>query len=1005
MFQKTIIDKYLKLHIQINKEKLDELFSKFVSYFLDAKVQDNIRTIKEEQFQEGFLRELFVNTLGYTIQPSPNYNLVPEKKNKQDSQKADGAILVGGAVAAVIELKSLKTPNLKDIDTQAFNYKAGHVNCRYVITSNFEKLRFYIDNKTECEEFNLFSLTKAEFVRLHLLISYDSISVDLPQRIKEESLSEEESITNKLYKDYSEFKRALFSDIVAHNPTYSKLLLFKKTQKLLDRLLFIFFAEDKLLLPSNTILGHIQNWERLMRDPLNPRQRLYDRFKGYFHLLNIGSREHGVYAYNGGLFAFDEVLDNITISDDILASHTEQISKYDFDTEVDVNILGHIFENSLSEIEEVTEEIVSGTKRVSRRKKDGVFYTPRYITTYIVENTIGRLCLEKRAEFEINEEDYVVDQSRKKPALKKLVSKLNAYRNWLLSLTICDPACGSGAFLNAALDFLISEHGQIDEMSANIHGVSMVIPDIETSILENNLFGVDINEESVEIAKLSLWLRTAKPQRKLNSLSNNIKCGNSLISDPSIAGEKAFDWQTEFSQIFANGGFDVVIGNPPYGAKLSKTHTKYFAKYYSNWGISDSLNDTYFIFYVLSLRDILSHNGILGFITPNTWKSIESAKCFRTTLLNNINILQIIQHTNKVFIDATVDCDTLIVKKQSSDSDICIRFMREDQITREHYISAERLRGQDYINLFLTEHDYLLIEKIKGQSVRVKDILLIKNGIKPYEKGKGKPAQTDIIMRDKPFTSKVRIDSTFSPLVGGSLFNRYILLWDNNYWIQYGEWLAAPRDPIIFSMPEKLIFRQTSDKIIGTYITDGFIMRNNTHIVLPKLDNTLNLKSVLVMLNSKLSNYYYWTINPEKGEAMAEVKAFHLGLLPIKEISKIEEKSFIEQAEIMLELNNNLYSKNKKFQRRLNDNFDGLKMTGALERCDDGEFKGLLAQLKKQKFSLSLKQQDEWEGYFDNYKAECNTMRSQIAATDNKIDQMVYELYALTSEEIKIIEA
>ena len=210
MFQKTIIDKYLKLHIQINKEKLDELYSKFVSYFLDAKVQDNIRTIKEEQFQEGFLRELFVNTLGYTIQPSPNYNLVPEKKNKQDSQKADGAILVGGAVAAVIELKSLKTPNLKDIDTQAFNYKAGHVNCRYVITSNFEKLRFYIDNKTECEEFNLFSLTKAEFVRLHLLISYDSISVDLPQRIKEESLSEEESITNKLYKDYSEFKRALF---------------------------------------------------------------------------------------------------------------------------------------------------------------------------------------------------------------------------------------------------------------------------------------------------------------------------------------------------------------------------------------------------------------------------------------------------------------------------------------------------------------------------------------------------------------------------------------------------------------------------------------------------------------------------------------------------------------------------------------------------------------------------------------------------------------------------
>jgi REP element-mobilizing transposase RayT len=119
-----------------------------------------------------------------------------------------------------------------------------------------------------------------------------------------------------------------------------------------------------------------------------------------------------------------------------------------------------------------------------------------------------------------------------------------------LQITICDPACGSGAFLNQALDFLIAEHRYIDELQAKLFGDSLILSDIEKSILENNLFGVDLNEESVEIAKLSLWLRTAQPNRKLNDLSNNIKCGNSLIDDPAVAGEKAFNWQKEFPQVF-----------------------------------------------------------------------------------------------------------------------------------------------------------------------------------------------------------------------------------------------------------------------------------------------------------------------------------------------------------------------------------------------------------------------------------------------------------------------
>jgi type II restriction/modification system DNA methylase subunit YeeA len=186
-------------------------------------------------------------------------------------------------------------------------------------------------------------------------------------------------------------------------------------------------------------------------------------------------------------------------------------------------------------------------KSKSKRKKDGVFYTPKYITKYIVDNTVGKLCQEKKQELSIDEAEFAKDRKGRKTAtLKKLDAQLKTYREWLLQLTICDPACGSGAFLNQALEFLMDEHRYVDELESHLLGYAMVFPDVENHILERNIYGVDINEESVEIARLSLWLRTAKKGRKLNSLSSNIKVGNSLIDDPAVAGDLAFNWQEEF---------------------------------------------------------------------------------------------------------------------------------------------------------------------------------------------------------------------------------------------------------------------------------------------------------------------------------------------------------------------------------------------------------------------------------------------------------------------------
>jgi type I restriction-modification system DNA methylase subunit len=552
IFQKSVVNKHLAT---LDKKQVEKAFEKFKGIYTPKKISE-IQKLKEEEYQDGFLRDIFVEILGYTLKPDEKYDLVREFKNKDDGRKADGAVLKDGKAVVVIELKSTRTKDLKTVTEQAFNYKNNQPDCKYVITSNFRKLRFYIDYANEYEEFDLFNLQRNRFELLYLILHKESIFSDLPLKLKAETRFHEENISDKLYKDYSGFKRKIYDNLIKNNPQYDKITLFKKSQKFLDRLLFVFFAEDTGLVPPNAISKIVEQWEMLKE--LDEYKTLYSRFVKFFEHLDKGHKykTYELPSYNGGLFAPDEILDNITIDDEILKDDALKLSAYDFNTDVDVNILGHIFEHSLTEIEEITAEI-EGTatdKRKSKRKKDGVFYTPKYITQYIVENTIGKLCDVKRKELAIEEIEFDGSYKNKDGKLsakgKKLFGKLNAYKDWLLSLKIVDPACGSGAFLNQALNFLIDEHKHIDDIIAELTGDAIRLFDTDKTILENNLYGVDINEESVEIAKLSLWLRTAKKGRKLSNLNANIKCGNSLIADSEIAGDKAFDWEKEFPQVF-----------------------------------------------------------------------------------------------------------------------------------------------------------------------------------------------------------------------------------------------------------------------------------------------------------------------------------------------------------------------------------------------------------------------------------------------------------------------
>ena len=1008
-FQNSVIKKYLAA---LDNERVAKAWEDYKAYFLNKEIQENIRSSKEEQFQEGFLRELFVKVFGYTLNPSPNFNLITEQKNETDAKKADGAILRDEKVIGVIELKDHKTTDLSHVERQAFGYKSQHKDTKYVVISNFEKLRFYIDNAVEHIEWNLFTLNEDDFRLLYFCLAWQNINADLPLKAKQESVSNEDQITQQLYKDYSAFKREIFADILANNttdetPKEQKLLFFKKTQKLLDRLLFIFFAEDCGLLPPNSMVEILKQWEQLKEmDEYVP---LYNRIKKYFGYMDTGwqGKKYEIFAYNGGLFKPDEVLDSIKISDDILARFTRKLADYDYSTEVDVNILGHIFENSLNEIEEVTAQINAGeAPTVSKRKRDGVFYTPQYITKYIVENTVGRLCAEKKAEMGIDEAEYFADKNRQMATKKRLLDQLTRYREWLLGITICDPACGSGAFLNAALQFLMTEHKLLDEMEAKITGSTIAFQAVENSILENNLYGVDINEESVEIARLALWLRTAKPHRKLNSLNDNIKCGNSLISDPAIAGDKAFNWQAEFPQVFEKGGFDVVIGNPPYvnAIELKKSYSDVEYDYLKqNYSTAKGTVDLYIYFFERGLN-ITKPNGFLAYITPNRYLSASYGKALRDLILEKYSFCQLIDYSDKkVFEDAsTYPVITILQNNKNNPLVECGKFDDSHELIKKNYPSDKLSILEDNILGFLLNDKLALSLKVINQS----DSLANVGEINATSTAKEADEYAPLICEDIIDGYKLINTGTIDPFItkwGFSTLTKQGKQYLKPFLPRNNDFISANRHKLYSS--KKIIISKIGLSCEAFYDKEAEYASIDTNCIHSFTDEYIP-EYVLCWLNSKLYNYVFECLfdGLRMSGGYLLFSAPNLKNTYIKHIPLADQQPFIDLADRMLSLNKDLQTKRARFLRRLQANMPEVKVTGALETFDTLDFAGFVAELKKQKIKLSLVQQDEWEEYFGQYKAALNEVSAQISATDKEIDERVYALYGLTDEEIKTIE-
>ena len=784
------------------------------------------------------------------------------------------------------------------------------------------------------------------------------------------------------------WRELLARNIALRNPNLTQRELNFAVQQTIDRVIFLRICEDR----------GIEDYGRLMalKNGNNVYRRLFQLFRkaddkynsGLFHFKKEKSRE-----------TFDGLTPNLIVDDNILKDIFKNLyypdSPYEFSV-LPADILGQVYEQFLGKIIRLTPKHQAKIEEKPEvRKAGGVYYTPTYIVNYIVKQTVGKLV------------------EGKKPGPRGAVSKLK----------MLDPACGSGSFLLGAYQYLLDWHrdqyvnddpekwakGKTPRLYQTYKGEWRLTTDERKRILLNNIYGVDIDPQAVEVTKLSLLLKvlegedeqsigkqmTIFQERVLPDLANNIKCGNSLIGPDfhenrmSLLDEEemyrvnVFDWNAEFPEIIKNGGFDAVIGNPPYGDYFNKTEKDYLLKKYAN-SFSGTF-DIYINFFSLTLK-ILKNKGRLCFITPHTFLNYSQFSSLRQLLLTGNNISLIIQIKN-VFEDAVVDNVVILITKSLDQKDNLKVGIFKEKIKSINdaelkTISSKNLSSKSFLIKTTEKFD---INKLSNNSFKLSDYVKITQGIttggNSYfigQKNEFIEYGIDEILLKKTIKGKdidryknecneeyILYSTKFLPNIHqekiANFLEAYKKKLSKKRETKQGKlpWycLHWPRNENDFNK-KKILIRQTASKIIGVFDNEGYYPIDTIHTLnLINDDNNSSklLQYILGILNSKLFEYlYHWKLD-EVGKVYPQIKKVNIEWLPIRKINfeNSEEKSQYDQ---MVSLVNQMLTMNKK-----------------------------LAEAKTPQAKEILQRQME--------------------ATDKQIDQLVYELYDLTDEEIKIVES
>ncbi|HQN05697.1 MAG TPA: TaqI-like C-terminal specificity domain-containing protein, partial [Anaerolineaceae bacterium] len=465
-----------------------------------------------------------------------------------------------------------------------------------------------------------------------------------------------------------------------------------------------------------------------------------------------------------------------------------------------------------------------------------------------------------------------------------------------------------------------------------------------------------------ESGQLSLGLERALPD-----LGRNIQCGNSLIGEDYFAGQlvvdeeerwrvNPFEWRHAFPQVFAQGGFNAVIGNPPYlgGREWKEENGRKYDYFVKKYYVAEYQFDIYSLFWERGI-EILNCKGFIGIITPNTWLNNQSNLKLREFILANTSVILIVDYSKaNVFEKVVVLPIVTILRKGKIESSQVSIFRGKDNYTKFLHEISQDIWNEDQLKIFnidLTGYEIAVREKIEKEKQPLQNFALIKFGVKLYETGKGHPPQKPNFASDHVYEASDQIDKTYRRFLEGKDIQPYRILYKNR-WLKYGNNLAAPRDPELFNGNRILVRRIVSDRLICAYTDEDFVTSQLLQIVKP--NNPRKSKAILGVLNSSLMAFFFRKKFNRQDKTFPEIRIYELSSLPFPDL-----ESNVIEVEQNYEIINNLVEKMLILQEQIG-------------HC--------------------------------RIPFEEEQLRRQIAATDRQIDQLVYQLYGLTEEEIRIVE-
>ena len=741
-----------------------------------------------------------------------------------------------------------------------------------------------------------------------------------------------DTLDKRFVQSLDQWRKYLAVSIALNNRKINDEELNYAVQQTIDRLIFLRFCEDRAV------------------EPYGQLQKSVSKGDAYKNLLDLFQQADD--KYNSGLFDFekDTITPKLKVDNKVIKIVIDELyypkCNYEFSV-MPVEILGNAYEQFLGKVIRITPaRSVKIEQKPEVRKAGGVYYTPQYIVDYIVKRTVGKQ----------------IDGKTPKEIEK---------------IKIVDPACGSGSFLLGAFEYLLNYHinwyhqkGYATKKGKDnpFTPQGTLTTHEKKRILLSNIYGVDLDSNAVEVTKLSLLLKCMEGEteasikqqislfheRVLPDLDENIKNGNSLIDTDFYGNEidlgyertiKPFSWKKKFLGVFKDGGFDVVIGNPPYIQLamynwFDDKQKKYLLnKYCSSMGRMNT-----FGFFIEKGINLLTAKGKLGFIIPNTVLTQEYYQELRNLILKETHIDNIVSYENLIFADAVVETTTLILSKESSKAKSEISFYSKDKNYSIKTISQEtfKLTHKNQFSVSYEEADALIKNKIdKASKLNFNDVGEINQAI-------ALKADRAAYLFDK------KVGANYKPVLDGREIFRYQTNWAGKYLKYDINAIHSCKREDIFLSKEKIFFRRVSASLIATLDTEQFYALNTLVAINKKENIEYNIKFILGVFNSKLINYYYTKFLKSTKKVFSEIQARQIGELPIPPIdfkskeAKAKHDEIVKQVDLLLSLN---------------------------EESKDVKLQSKVEQIK-----------------------------SRIEYSEEKINELIFQLYNLTEKEIKIIE-